>query len=156
MVILVGGRCPEGNVLGLAFGRRDLYRRCRRWRRRRRLWLWRVIRAGAAACRVAVLSRRALFTRDLATNDSREHTMHTHLDDWTHLLAPRASSYVHCTRHRQFISYRRPFIPMRALYRATLRYSVVSGPILRNFSGCTISKVHVWCNTLTLSKVTTS
>ena len=30
------------------------------------------------------------------------------------------------------------------------------GPILRNFSGCTISKVHVWCNALTLSKVTTS
>jgi len=82
MVILVGSRCPEGNVLGLAFGRRDLYRRRRRWRRRRRRrWLWRVIRAGAAACRVAVLSRRALFTRDLATNDSREHTMHTHLDD---------------------------------------------------------------------------
>jgi len=32
----------------------------------------------------------------------------------------------------------------------------VAGPILRNFSGCTISKVHVWCNALTLSKVTTS
>ena len=31
-----------------------------------------------------------------------------------------------------------------------------AGPILRNFSGCTISKVHVWCNALTLSKVTTS
>ena len=30
------------------------------------------------------------------------------------------------------------------------------GPILRNFSGCTISKVHVWCNALTLSKVSTS
>ena len=30
------------------------------------------------------------------------------------------------------------------------------GPVLRNFSGCTISKVHVWCNALTLSKVTTS
>ena len=30
------------------------------------------------------------------------------------------------------------------------------GPILRNFSGCTISKVHVWCNALTLSKVATS
>ena len=29
-------------------------------------------------------------------------------------------------------------------------------PILRNFSGCTISKVHVWCNALTLSKVSTS
>jgi len=81
MMILVGSRCPEGNVPGLAFGRRDLCRRRRRWRRRRWRWLWRVIRAGAAACRVAVLSRRALFTRDLATNDSREHTMHTHLDD---------------------------------------------------------------------------
>ena len=31
-----------------------------------------------------------------------------------------------------------------------------TGPILRNFLGCTISKVHVWCNALTLSKVTTS
>jgi len=31
-----------------------------------------------------------------------------------------------------------------------------TGPILRNFSGCTISKVHVWCNALTLSKVSTS
>jgi len=31
-----------------------------------------------------------------------------------------------------------------------------AGPILRNFSGCTISKVHVWCNALTLSKVSTS
>jgi len=30
------------------------------------------------------------------------------------------------------------------------------GPIVRNFSGCTISKVHVWCNALTLSKVSTS
>ena len=33
---------------------------------------------------------------------------------------------------------------------------LLPGPILRNFSGCTISKVHVWCNALTLSKVTTS
>jgi len=32
----------------------------------------------------------------------------------------------------------------------------IPGPILRNFSGCTISKVHVWCNALTLSKVSTS
>jgi len=32
----------------------------------------------------------------------------------------------------------------------------ITGPILRNFSGCTISKVHVWCNALTLSKVSTS
>ena len=31
-----------------------------------------------------------------------------------------------------------------------------TGPILRNFSGCTISKVHVWCNALTLSRVSTS
>ena len=31
-----------------------------------------------------------------------------------------------------------------------------TGPILRKFSGCTISKVHVWCKALTLSKVTTS
>ena len=30
------------------------------------------------------------------------------------------------------------------------------GPILRNFSGCTISKVRVWCNALTLSKVRAS
>ena len=35
-------------------------------------------------------------------------------------------------------------------------YHCDTGPILRNFSGCTISKVHVWCNALTLSKVTTS
>ena len=35
-------------------------------------------------------------------------------------------------------------------------YPQPAGPILRNFSGCTISKVHVWCNALTLSKVTTS
>jgi len=34
------------------------------------------------------------------------------------------------------------------------KMSVNPGPILRNFSGCTISKVHVWCNALTLSKVT--
>ena len=33
---------------------------------------------------------------------------------------------------------------------------VSAGPILRNFSGCTISNVYVWCNALTLSKVTTS
>ena len=30
------------------------------------------------------------------------------------------------------------------------------GPILRNFSGCTVSKVRVWCNALTLSKVRAS
>jgi len=33
---------------------------------------------------------------------------------------------------------------------------ISAGPILRNFSGCTISKVHAWCNALTLSKVLTS
>jgi len=34
------------------------------------------------------------------------------------------------------------------------RSNLDTGPILRNFSGCTISKVHAWCNALTLSKVT--
>ena len=44
----------------------------------------------------------------------------------------------------------------RALRRQTGIKRRTPRPILRNFSRCTISKAHVWCSALTLSKVTTS